>query len=344
MSLAESAPLASEPACSAALEPSACAPVLPSRGTCLLTLALRHAGARAVRVAWECIGAAGAPLLVVQGGISAGRHVAASDAHGEPGWWDAQVGCGRAIDPRRWRVLSFDWLGADGALDVTLDPADQADALAALLDVLGLAAVHAFIGASYGAMVGLQFAARHPHRLGRLVALSGAHRAHPQATALRVVQRRIVKLGRSQAAVQEALALARALAVVGYRSPDEFGSRFQSTPAVQAQRVRFAVEDYFDAIGPRFAARFTPTAYLRLSESIDLQRVEPAAVRVPTWLLGVTQDQIVPPADLRALAAGLGGKAVLQMLDSPFGHDAFLKEPAAVAAVLTEALAAGADA
>jgi homoserine O-acetyltransferase len=341
MSLAESASVL-EPACSAALDVApAAAFALPTRGACTLTLALRHAGARRVRVAWECIGAPGAPLLVVQGGISAGRHVAANDAHPEPGWWDDQVGVGRAIDPSAFRVLSFDWLGADGALDLTLDPADQADALAALLDVLGIGALHAFVGASYGAMVGLQFAARHGQRLGRLVAISGAHRAHPQATALRVVQRRIVKLGRSEAAVQDALALARALAVVGYRSPDEFGARFDAAPTIQADGARFAVEDYFDAVGPRFAARFTPTAYLRLSESIDLQQVDPAAVRTPTWLLGVAQDQLVPLADLQALAARLGGRATLQAIQSPYGHDAFLKEPVAIEALLRDALDTG---
>jgi homoserine O-acetyltransferase len=312
-----------------------------SRGVCNVTLALRHAGPRAVRIAWECVGAADAPLLVVQGGISAGRHLAAGEAHPEPGWWQEQVGPGRAIDPSHWRLLSIDWLGADGTLDVVLDPADQADALAAVLDALGLGAVHAFVGASYGAMVGLQFAARHGARLGRLVAISGAHRAHPQATALRVVQRRIVRLGRSEGSVQEALALARALAVVGYRSADEFGTRFAAAPRVADGATRFPVEDYFDAIGPRFVARFTPTAYLRLSESIDLQQVDPAAVRVPTQLIGVQQDQVVPLAELRELAAAIGPHAVLHPLDSPYGHDAFLKEAGAIASILRLALCAG---
>jgi homoserine O-acetyltransferase/O-succinyltransferase len=308
-----------------------------SRGVANVTLPLRHAGPRPVRIAWELQGPVGAPVIAVQGGISATRHVAANAAHSEAGWWEAQAGDGRAIDTARCRVLSIDWLGADGTLDCTLDPADQADALAAVLDRLGIARLHAFVGASYGAMVGLQFAARHAARLRKLVAVSGAHRSHPQLTALRVIQRRIVALGRSEGGVREALALARSLAVIGYRSGEEFGARFDAAPCVDAQGARFAVEDYFDAIGPRFVARFTPTAYLRLSESIDLQRVEPEDIRVPVELVAVRQDQIVPLADLETLAAR-APRCRLQVIDSCYGHDAFLKETAAIDAALRGAL------
>lgn len=318
--------------------------VPPTRGVCALDLPLHHAGKRRVRVSWECVGAAklvtgeDAPLLVVQGGISASRHVAVSSQHAEAGWWEAQVGEGRAIDLKNFRVFSIDWLGADGALDVTLDPSDQADAIAAVLDVLNLGRVAAFVGASYGAMVGLQFAARHGERLGKLIAISGAHRSHPQTTALRVIQRRIVKLGRSEAAVREALALARALAVIGYRTAGEFDSRFDVEPTFQEGCARFAVEDYFDAIGPRFVARFTPTAYLRLSESIDLQRVDPAAIRVPSELVAIEQDQIVPLSDVYALAEGIGARCRVHRIRSCYGHDAFLKETSAIDALLRAAL------
>jgi homoserine O-acetyltransferase len=312
-----------------------------TRGIATLPLVLRHAGPRTVRIAWECVGASQAPLIVVQGGISAGRHVASSTLHPESGWWQEQGSAGRALDSAGWRRLSIDWLGADGCFDHPIDPSDQADAIAALLDALGLGRVHAFVGASYGAMVGLQFAARHGARLDRLVAISGAHRAHPQATALRVVQRRIVRLGRSEASVRDALALARALAVIGYRSAEEFDARFDQAAQFGPGGARFVVEDYFDAVGARFVARFSPTAYLRLSESIDLQRLDPAAIRVPTDLIAVEQDQIVPRADLEALAAGIADRCRLHCIASRYGHDAFLKEVDTIGALLRATLHAG---
>src|SRR5699024_2708376 len=85
------------------------------------------------------------------------------------------------------------YVGADGSLDAPIDTADQADAVAILLDALGIATLDAFIGYSYGALVGLQLAVRHPGRLSRLVAVSGAHRAHPYAAAWRALQRRTVR-------------------------------------------------------------------------------------------------------------------------------------------------------
>ena len=325
------------PACEP-FDAGALAPVAAHRFTFDTRLPLRHAGERRVVVRGEWQGAAGAPWVVVAGGISANACVA---GHGDtPGWWNDQVGPGRAIDTRRVRVLAIDWVGADGALDVPIDSADQADAIAAALDHVGATNVAAFFGASYGAMVGLQFAARHGARLGQLVAISGAHRPHPYASAWRALQRQCVALGRSEGAVAQGLALARQWAMLSYRTPEEFGDRFDAAPVLADDRARCAAEDYLEACGRRYAARWTSTAFLRLSESIDLHRVDPATVRVPTTVVAVDEDRLVPPADLQALVETLGGPARLRVLRSRFGHDAFLKEPAAVAAILSDALAA----
>lgn len=308
------------------------------RGVLDMTMAMRHAGIRRVRIAWEWQGADGAPVVIVQGGISADRHVAPSARFAEPGWWQAQCGPQHAIDTRQYRILAIDWLGSDGSLDVCIDPSDQADAIAAVLDHLGITRAVAYVGASYGAMVGLQFAVRHPSRLKRLVAISGAHRSHPQVTALRVIQRRIVALGRSEGGIREALAVARSLAVIGYRSDVEFEQRFSDKAHVGTSQARFSVEDYFDAIGPKFVARFSPTAYLRLSESIDLQNLSPDAISVPIDIIAVVEDQVVPEADLLTLTESVRGPVRLHRIRSLYGHDAFLKEESQIAAILTSAL------
>jgi len=305
-----------------------------------LQLPLRHAGIRRVVVRGEWLGPADAPLVVVAGGISAHRHVAAGPGNAEPGWWDAQVGPGRAIDTRRLRVLAIDWLGADGSLDAPIDSADQADVLARVLDSLGVDRVAAFVGASYGAMVGLQFAARHGARLDRLVAISGAHRPHPYASAWRALQRQCVALGRSEGAVSQGLALARQWAMLSYRTPEEFADRFDAPAVLEDGVARCAAEDYLESCGRRYAARWTSTAFLRLSESIDLHRVDPADVRVPTTVVAIEEDRLVPLSDLQALVESLGGPATLRVLRSRFGHDAFLKEEHAVDGLLRDALAA----
>ena len=298
----------------------------------------RHADSPCtVRLRWSIQGPAGAPIVVVQGGISADREVGADAA--PDGWWGDLVGPGLALDTRRLRVLSIDWLDqADLHGARAVDSRDQADAIAGLLDAIGAPAVHAFVGSSYGAMVGLAFAARHPSRLRHLFAISGAHRAHPLSTALRNLQRGIVRLAAESGNARAGLDLARRLAMTTYRSEREFAERCRAEPVFEHGRYRFAEEDWLAAAGARFAGRFDPQRFLALSESIDLHRVDPAAVRVPVTLVGIATDRVVPLADLCELQRACGAPATLHVLDSRYGHDAFLKEPVAIGALLRETL------
>jgi homoserine O-acetyltransferase len=101
-------------------------------------------------------------------------------------------------------------------------------------------------------------------------------------------------------------------------------------------RARAPIDDWLDCHGEKFSARMTPERFLALSESLDLHRVEPESIRVPTTLVGVRSDALVPIEDLRRLAKRLPAGRLVE-LDSPYGHDAFLKEPNAVEAIVAEA-------
>jgi homoserine O-acetyltransferase len=301
-----------------------------------------------VQVAWRMVGPVRGPVVVVLGGISANRKVATTDDG--PGWWPGLVGPDRAVDTRKYRVLSFDWLGGSGGTSgpapgsfgrqhfPAISPDDQAQALVWVLGQLGVTRLHGFIGASYGGMVALAFAAAHPDRIERLLVVSAAHRAHALATAWRSVQRRIVRLGLASGAGEEALALSRGLAMTTYRSPEEFDARFAGTPTADDGFYRFPVDDYMDARGADFVRRIVPESYLCLSESIDLQDVDPSQVVTPTTLLAVRQDQLVPLVQMRDLARRIRARCRLVEIDSVFGHDAFLKEDDTLTQVFIEAL------
>lgn len=317
------------------------APPTSARGVVETELHLRHAGLGKLRITYEWHGACDTPVVLVAGGISAHAHVAAHTLDPTPGWWDAQVGPARALDPATHRIIAIDWLGSDGALDAPIDPSDQALAIAAVLDGLGVDVLDAFVGCSYGAMVGLHFAAAHGTRLRQLVAISGCDRAHPYASAWRALQRRAVALGALQCDEAAGLALARELAMLGYRTPEEFAQRFDQPAHVAQGRVRCAAEDYLDACGRRFVERFPATAFLRLSESIDLHSVDVGAIDVPTTVVAVAEDRLVPVEDAYRLVERLRAPARLRVLRSIYGHDAFLKEHDAIGAVLSEALGAG---
>lgn len=313
---------------------------------CSIRLTPRHGtGVCEARVRYALYGAADAPVLAVQGGISANRNAAARNA--DAGWWEPVVGDDRAIDTRRFRVLSIEWLdraafGSPSCDDLrAIGSEDQADAIAALLPELGIRNLHAFVGASYGAMVGLAFAARHPARVHKLVAIAGAHRAHPLAIAVRNLQREIVRLAARHGDVRTGLDLARRLAMTTYRGEREFAERCNGAPEFRDGRYRFAEEGWLEAAGARFVERFDAERFLALSESIDLHAVAPESVRVPATLIGIASDRVVPLADLCELQRRCGAPATLHVIDSRYGHDAFLKETAQIGPLIAEALVAG---
>lgn len=292
-----------------------------------------------VDVRYQWTGAPDAPTVIVQGGISADRYVADND-QGKAGWWSALVGAGQAIDLAHYRVLSIDWLTPGDFEDSprAISSEDQADALAALMDALGIVSVVAFVGSSYGAMTALAFATRHAAKVEKLVLLAGAHRAHPLSTAQRAIQRQILRLGQSTGQVEQALSLARQLAMTTYRGSEEFARRFASTPDYREGRFHFPVEDYLEHAGRRFVERFDLERFLALSESIDLHDIAPEAVNVPATLIGFPSDRLVPLADLCELQRRLRGAATLEVIDSPYGHDAFLKETHQLAPLLRQAI------
>ncbi len=301
------------------------------RGELKFALPLRHGGKPEVALRYELAGREGAPVLLVAGGISAGRHVVASEAFPENGWWQSQS---PSFEFDRYRMLAFDWIGADGAIDAAIDPADQAEALVRLLDALGLTRFAGFVGASYGAMVGMHFAARYPGRCGALLAISASAAPHPFASACRSMQRRALALGEAHGDPASGVALARAMAMLTYRTPDEFAGRFTASAFVEGGRVRVAADSYLDVHGDRHVRRMSAVAYRRLSESIDLHRIDPAAVKVPVTMVAVDSDALVPATDIEALASAIEG-ANFRRIASRYGHDAFLKEDAAIAAILS---------
>ena len=292
------------------------------------------------------------PVAVVLGGISANRHVCDSGPD-QPGWWRNIVGSARPIDTDRVRVVGLDWLGSRlpslrghavsaGSPEQPPEPAryplistgDQARALKRVLDTVGSGPVDVLIGASYGGMVGLAFAAMYPSSIRRLVLIGAAHRTHPMATAHRVLQRRFVDLARVGGEAGEGLMLARALAMTTYRTAEEFDDRFSVRPAA-GSRGRFEVEEYLEARGRRFRDEFSSRTFECLSHSIDLHFVDPSAVHVPTELVSIDSDTLVPPWLMDELESRISGPCRRHRLCSAAGHDAFLTETDSVGALLS---------
>jgi len=288
-------------------------------------------------VSYELVGPLGAPVVAVLGGISATRHVTSNGIDPQPGWWQDVVGPGRAIDTTQFLVIGIDYVSSfRGSSTVTTF--DLADALASALDHARIRCLHAAVGASYGGMVALAFGAAYRTRCRRLIVIGAAHESDPLATALRHLQRRVIELGSSIGRERDALTIARGIAMTSYLTPHYFKERFIECEPTDSRTVEDRLGNYLRRKGEDFADRWTSEKYNALSLSLVLHQVRPEHITVPTTVIGVSSDRLVPIQQSRELVQRLGGPAQLIEIDSEFGHDAFLGDADRLAPFIEELL------
>jgi homoserine O-acetyltransferase len=118
--------------------------------------------------------------------------------------------------------------------------------------------------------------------------------------------------------------------------------RFGRNPAVRPSLYpsfgsTFDVEGYLHYHGAALVRRFDANSYLYLTRAMDQydvgrdggERRWLSRIAAPVLLVGIRSDWLFPPDAIRALHSRLRhlGKDVRYVeLDSPHGHDAFLKE------------------
>ena len=338
------------------------------------------------RIAYETWGAPNARRdngVLVLHALTGDAHLAGPAGPGQPtaGWWDGIVGPGLAIDSERWFVVAPNIVGgcqgSTGPASLAPDLAewggrfpyltirDQVAAQSRLADRLDIGVWAAVIGGSMGGMHALEWAVDVPDRVQRLGVLAAPAASSADQIALNSVQTEAVRAdprfrgGDYYGAADgdgphRGLALARRMALLNYRSPNELNARFertwQSDVSPLGHHGRFAVESYLDFHGNRFTRRFDANSYIRLVDAMsshDVGRgrggVAPALARVgaTTLVLGIDSDRLYPVEDQRVVAAGirhtLDGPEPL-VLESDFGHDGFLIERGQVGAAVRRLL------
>jgi len=292
-------------------------------------------------------------------------------------WWPALLGPGRALDPEVDFVVCANALGscygttgpasrrAGGAVpwgaafpEVTVR--DQVRLQRHLVDHLGVRRVRLVVGGSLGGMQALEWALIDPERVDAVASLSAAARHSAWAIAWSELGRRAIavdprfRAGRYPAddPPRAGLELARAAAMVSYRSHGSFGERFGRERRGDGV---YQVASYLAHQGVRLASRFDANAYLALLDAMDghdLARDRGGlaevlgGVRQPVFVLSSTTDLLYPPVEQEELARLLP-EGELESLETPFGHDAFLAEGERVNRLLVRfrrRLAAAADA
>jgi len=340
-----------------------------------------------VEVAYQTYGeldARGRNAILICHALTGSAHAAGVHNEGDvPGWWDPLIGPGKPIDTNRYFVLSTNVLGGcygstgPGSLNPKTNQPygpdfprftirDMVNAQKRLAESLGITSFASVVGGSMGGMQVLEWAAAYPEWVRSMVPIATTPRHSAWAIGLNDVARRAIvsdaawKDGRygPDAQPETGLGLARAIAMLSYRSFDSLESKFGRERVVQPRAdwgdapkpgvlgsmlsVAFEIQSYLAYQGVQLTKRFDANTYLYLTRAMDdfdladgrgRLRDVLASMAMPALVIGIDSDVLYPESESKTLAESLPN-STYHVLRSPHGHDAFLIEFPQIAARL----------
>jgi homoserine O-acetyltransferase/O-succinyltransferase len=233
---------------------------------------------------------------------------------------------------------------------------DMVDAQRRLIEHLGVRKIAMVAGGSIGGQQALEWAVCYPELVKKVIVVAATAALTAQAIAFSEVQRQAIMADRlwqkgkyrPGEGPDAGLAIARMLSMITYQSEESMELRFARRANRQGDIVspsgyadlgkRFDVEGYLYYQGNALVKRFDANSYLYISRAMDLYDVSEGyasldaalrRIRSKTLFIGIRSDFLFPAVRVRWLAdqvSAVGGDATYVELDSPHGHDAFLKE------------------
>jgi homoserine O-acetyltransferase/O-succinyltransferase len=317
-----------------------------------------------VRVGWESYGTLDrerSNAILVTHYFSATSHAAGRyTVHDElPGYWDAIIGPGKAIDTNKFFVLSSDTLVNLNARDpqvITTGPAsidpdtgvrygmrfpivsihDFIQLQKALVESLGIKRLRAVVGPSMGALQAYQWAQSYPDMVGRIMPVIGAAGGDPFLIAWLDIWAQPVRLdpkwrsGNYPESDPPIEGLTAALKTVTlHANQSEWAAPFGHAPAApgcdpaQALSHRFMIEDTLGQLAAMRAVTADANNFLYLIKANQLARADPQQIRAPTLILYSPTDLIFPQPWIERTAAAIreaGTPINMAPLCGPNGH------------------------
>jgi homoserine O-acetyltransferase len=309
----------------------------------------------------------GSNVVLVFHALTGSHHLGGPDVPGLPGaWMDPLIGPGRALDTNRLCVVCVNNLcspyGSTGPMSASpgtgapwamkfpvITPRDVARAQHAALEALGIKRVAMVLGGSFGGIISLEYALEFPDDVRCCGVIAAPARLYPQAIAYNEVQRQAITSdpdwnggdyypGQGPA---KGLATARMLAMITYRSEQNFSGRWMRGMNEESHPhewgSKFKVEEYLAHHGSALVARFDANCYLYTTRAMDLHDVSVGRGSLDEAFsrakgkgflaVGISSDILFPSWQVMEIArlAGKGGaRADYEEIESDNGHDAFL--------------------
>ncbi len=219
----------------------------------------------------------------------------------KPGWWDAYIGPGKAIDTGKFFVVSLNNIGGChgstgpqsinpdtgepwGADFPTLRVRDWVETQYRLMKRLGIDQWAAVVGGSLGGMQAMRWSLEHPEALRHCVTIASAMKLSAQNIAFNQTARQAItcdpdfagghylKSGRQP---MNGLSVARMIGHITYLSHDGMGEKFGrelrsgSFDLGTEEPVEFQIESYLRHQGSRFSKTFDANTYILMTRALD---------------------------------------------------------------------------
>ena len=271
-----------------------------------------------------------APVILINHPLTANAKFSGVD-----GWWNEIVGPGKAIDTNIYSVISFNIPG-NGVDSYKWKSVEKIHTghIAKLfingLKKLGITDLYALIGGSIGGGISWEMAVLSPKLCKHLILIASDWKSTDWVIANTFIQNQILKNSK------DPVADARMHAMLLYRTPESFSSRFARSE--NEQKKMFNVESWLLHHGQALKDRFTLEGYLLVNQllgSINILRnnknfdtlIEQISAEI--HLISVDSDLLfIPDQDRMTFnrLKKLEKKCFYYEINSVHGHDAFLIE------------------
>ena len=233
-----------------------------------------------------------------------GHHHAAgyhSTSDRKPGWWDACIGPGKAIDTNDFFVVSLNNIGgchgSTGPLSInpetgrefgpdfpSLRVRDWVHSQAMLADRLGIHCWAAVIGGSLGGMQAMRWSLEYPDRLRYCIVIAGAMKLSAQNIAFNEIARQAIfsdpdfrdgYYRQHEVIPRQGLSIARMVGHITYLSDDAMAHRFGrdlrsgTLERGSEENVEFQVQSYLRHQGTVFSESFDANTYVLMTRALD---------------------------------------------------------------------------
>lgn len=269
-------------------------------------------------------------------------------------WWPNMVGEGLIFDTSKYYVVCANIVGScygtTGA--GSINPAtgteygkefpftttrDMVQAHMLLAKHLGIQSVHLLCGGSLGGQQAVEWTIIQPDFVEKLFLITTNARHSAWGIAFNEAQRMAIEVGTG------GLDAARAIAMLSYRNY----TMYENTQTDNEDLFdNFRASSYQRYQGHKLSKRFNPHCYYTLSKAMDAHNVGRgrgsianalALIKAKTLVVGISTDILFPPKEQEFLAKHIHG-AVLEIIDSDYGHDGFLIETKGISELLMKHL------